>query len=133
MKRRNTTVIALLLCVLTLLPLLLLCACAAPASDPQKAMQALKDEGYHVKEKRVSGLVNFGEGLTAAFEASSPDGNLIYVLYYESADAANRNWESVKLLGESYRPQSVSEGDWVVKKNGKTVFFGTKDAAWDAS
>ncbi len=133
MNRSIHRTVALLLCVITVTLPLLLCACATPAKDPQKAIAALEKEGYAVKEKRVSGLLNFGEGLTAALEATSPDGNLIYVLYYESAEAANRSWEHVRLLGESYRPNQIDERDWVVSKSGRTVFFGTKDAVWDAA
>ena len=129
MKRKATVFFCLTLCFLCLCSL---CACAVPNSNPERAMASLEEAGYTVTEKRVSALIHFGEGLSRAFEASR-DWEVIHVLYYESDSAADTAFETVRTLGDSYRPSGIGEDEWIVKRSGKCIYFGTKQAARDAN
>ncbi len=129
MKSKTTAFFCLTLCLLCLI---LLGSCAVPNADPEKATASLEDAGYTVKEKRVAGLIHFGEGLTYALEGSRGD-DVIYVLYYENEEAAKKAFSTARTLGESYRPQNVDERDWISERSGKCIYFGTKQAARDAN
>ena len=55
------------------------------------------------------------------------------LIYYESNSAADTAWKSVEPLAASYRPDEIDEGDWLVRKSGRMIFFGTRDAAYAAN
>ena len=129
MKNRLTAY----LCIFLILPCLFcLVGCSVPNADPDRAILSLEEAGYTVTEKRVAALIHFGDGLSRAFEASR-DREVIHVLYYESDTAADIAFETVRTLGDSYRPSDVDEGEWIVKRSGKCIYFGTKQAARDAN
>ena len=131
MKHTTRPFPSLLLCLLTLA---LLCSCGVPSASPERAIKALEDAGYTVEEKRVAGLIHFGEGLTNAISASAHNEkegytDVIHVLYYENAEAAKKAFDLVKPLGDSYRPSSIPESEWTVARSDHRIYFGTKKAA----
>ena len=129
MKNKATAYLCLFLAILCLFSF---SSCAVPNADPDRAISSLEEAGYTVTEKRVSALIHFGEGLSRAFEASR-DWEVIHVLYYESDSAADTAFETVRTLGDSYRPSDIGEDEWIVKRSGKCIYFGTKQAARDAN
>ena len=100
----------------------------APHSNPEKAVEKLEKKGYTVKELAVGGMYNYGEGVTAAYYASDGDGNVISIIYYETAENAKNAWTTVEALGKAYRADGIDEDDWSVGHSGKIIWFGTKDA-----
>lgn len=121
--------------LVAVMALAVLVACG-PASDPDKAVKALKDNGY------TAGKVSAGsyEGLTAVVTGTKgalgallgkDEFQFITIYYFESASAANDAWDSIKSESDK-NSNKKDDSDWVVKKSGKIIYFGTKQAAKDA-
>ena len=50
---------------------------------------------------------------------------MITIFYYADAKAANDAWDKVKEEAESEKDEDV---DLIIKKSGKMIYFGTKNA-----
>ena len=107
-----------------------LVACG-PAADPDKAVSALKSNDY------VAGKVTTGgySGMVAMVTGTKGllTGNLqtITIYYFESTSAANDAWEKIKSDSDKDKEKN-KDSDWVCKKSGKVIYFGTKQAVKDA-
>lgn len=112
-----------------------LLASCAPASDPDKAVAALKDAGYVAgKDTGLSAVISAltGNKLSAVVSGTKTD-ETVYILYYETADDAKSAYESSAL--KKYfdgKKENKEETDYVYAKSGKMVYFGTKTAIKDA-
>ena len=117
-----------------------LLASCAPASDPDKAVAALKDAGYVAgKDTGLSAFISAltGNKLSAVVSGTKTDDDknlqTVYILYYETADDAKSAYESSAL--KKYfddKKENKEETDYVYAKSGKMVYFGTKTAIKDA-
>ena len=144
MKKRIATLIA----VMALAAVLAACLVACIPSDPAKAEENLKAEGYEVT------LIEEGlpDGMVASLSAEKGD-DYISIAYFDDKDAANKYWEDnemddyeaqkekeLKELEEMY-DEGLFEGaedeyeemkkyieDTKVKKQGKIVYIGTEAA-----
>ena len=116
------------LSMVLVMAVLALAACG-PNSDPEKAKAALEDKGYEVlliDEGLTGGL----EATLSAFNEDSEDG--IYIYYFESADDANDAYDDIEKLFELAK-EADEDLELELKKSGKMVYYGTKQAIKDAA
>lgn len=137
--KKTFTLLTIALAVVMALAMLAGCA---PASDPAKAQSALKDKGYVVTKvdnsialavtEKLLGLES-GD-LTATVSGTKTDDNknvqTITIWYFKDSAAAKRAWEKAQSYAEDQKKDEDS--DWVVKKSGKMIYYGTSQAVKDA-
>jgi hypothetical protein len=128
--KKSIRIIALALVAVMMCVTLVACA---PAKDPADAKAALEDAGYVVTKLDNEGL---GKLAFAAFElagiegaknvvSATKDGEHITIFYFEDNAAANAEWEDVQ---EYATGEKDEESDWVCKKSGNMIYFGTSAA-----
>lgn len=137
--KKTLRIIALSLVMVTMLALLASCG-DGPNADPEKAIAALKENGYTAEGLSSDDLKNIVDledatvlkaGVTG-FKMSLTEGSMdaIIILYFDSKSAAKDAFSKVKeamdaTLGEV-------EIDFTVKQSGKMIWAGT-DAAIKAA
>ena len=126
--------------LVAVLALAALVACG-PASDPEKAAKALKDNGYTVMsvipDDSVTGKLAQatldGIAVAAGLEAgditatvsATKGSESISITYFKSASAAKKFWDENK--------DNVQEKEgWVTKQSGSMIYTGTEQAVKDA-
>ena len=114
----------------------LLASCAAPNKDPDKAVEALKDNGYVAVKSDIlgaAGLYALGvkdvDAVVTGTKTEDDKLETVTVIYFKDKDAANTAWEKVQDYAEDKKDDNT---DWVVKKSGAMIYFGTKQAVKDA-
>lgn len=125
----------LALTLVTVMLCLTLASCGGPNADPDKAVAALKENG-------VTWAVKDEYGVPAALKLAGVDGvdcvvtgtgkiddkyAHVTVIYFDEAEDAKEAYEKVEKYAETYK-KDAEDSDWVFKKSGKTIYFGTKDA-----
>ena len=136
-----------LLCTIIIFALvcaMLLTACG-PASDPDKAKNNLKDEGYSAAvydgdnlivrvALAAAGVENVDKVLVAS-KYTDDSFEFLSVLYFDSAKDANAAVEKAKEYAKDQekdqeKDQKKKEGEveWTFGKSGKMIWFGTKAA-----
>jgi hypothetical protein len=111
----------------------MLASCGAPNKDPDDAVAALKDNGYTAKKDNLI-TPNLLKGLgidgvkTVVTGSAVIDDKLetVTVFYFESKDDANDAWEKVQEYAENEKDDDAE--DWVCKKSGAMIYFGTPAA-----
>lgn len=130
MKKSIIKVLALVLVVVMSCTLLVACA---PAKDPADAKAALEKNGYTATKIDNEGLAAIGfaiftaagiEDLKSVVSGTNDDGEHVTIFYFEDADAANDEWEDVQKYADGEKDDE--ESDWVLKKSGNMIYFGTK-------
>lgn len=119
----------LFLLLLVLAPMFLVASCA-PNANPDKAKEALEENGY-LAGKSLDGYEEFG-GLETVVSGTKMNGlkiEIIMILYFESSKAASKVWEE---SGEELKKELKEYEDIVAKKSGKMIYIGTKQAVKDA-
>lgn len=114
-----------------------LLASCAPASDPDKAVAALKDAGYTaVKDTNLTPAaykVLTGTNISAVVTATKTDDDKnvqsVTIVYFENAKDAKTAYEK---LEDKSNEEKKDESDWVFAKSGKMVYWGTKTAVKEA-
>lgn len=110
------------------------CAIGAPNADPAKAEKSLEKKGYVVEladSEYTLGFVSLSTGLKnldAFIKAVNPDDSddSIMICYFKDKEAADKAWEDTfEALKEKAKEEDV---DAVIKKSGKMIWVGTKDA-----
>ena len=142
MKKRIATLIA----VMALVAVLAACLVACMPSDPAKAEENLKAEGYDVTLIEE----DLGDGMVAMLQAEKEDDS-ITIYYFDDKDAANKFWEdqemddyeaqkdeSLKELEQMYEEDLLDKDEYEemkkliedakVKKQGKIIYAGTSAA-----
>ncbi|MBE6548179.1 MAG: hypothetical protein E7667_04795 [Ruminococcaceae bacterium] len=126
MKKTILRVVALTL--IAVMACAMFVACGGPASNPEKAKEALEKNGYTVTVvdgQGVEGLDKMVTGIKIDLEDTENSG-MITIFYFESKSAANDAWEDIeKTYGDE-------EEDVIVKKSGKMIYAGTEQAIKDA-
>ena len=134
--KKFAKVMAVALVAVMVLAVLVACG---PASDPDKAVKALKDNGY-ASAVKVSASGYSYKGLTAVVTASkglvgallgNDDFQTITIYYFEDTASANDAWEKIKSDSDKDKEKN-KDSDWVCKKSGKVIYYGTKQAVKDA-
>lgn len=123
------------LALVSVMMCLALVSCGGPNADPDKALEALKDNGvtWAVKDATVTpGLLKLA-GVDNVDCVVSGTGKIddkyahITIIYFDEAADANDAWEKVQEMSEDDK-KDAEDSDWVVKKSGKMIYYGTKDA-----
>ena len=102
-----------------------------PNADPQKAKDALLENGYNAV------LIDNGlpEGYVASLEAVKGQ-DFILITYYSDEKLLETEWESIQGTIEAIRSNhasivGISKEDVIIKKHEKMVFIGTSQAIKD--
>lgn len=114
-----------------------LLASCAPASDPDKAVAALKDAGYTAVKDTNSIPAAYklltGTNISAVVTATKTDDDKnvqsVTIVYFENAKDAKTAYEK---LEDKSNEEKKDESDWVFAKSGKMVYWGTKTAVKEA-
>lgn len=120
--------------LVAVMALAVLVACG-PNSDPDKAVAALKENGYTAGKVTTGGyegleaIVSGTKGLVGSLFGKD-EFQTITIYYFESASAANDAWEDIKK--DADKDSNKKDEDWVVAKSGKIIYYGTKQAVKDA-
>lgn len=125
--KKFAKIMALMLVVAMGVAMLVACA---PAIDPDKALSALKKNGYTAgKDTRATpaALALFGvKGVDCVVSGTNgtegKEGH-VFIVYFTSKDAADSAWESVQKYAKSEDKES-SDSDWEIKKSGKMIYWG---------
>ncbi len=131
--------------------LLAMLASCAPASDPDKADQALDEKGYIVvKDTKVIPAIYKALGydldavVTGAKTATDKDSNktieYITIYYFANKEDAEKAYEKVKSdekedkkKNQEKNADAKEASTWVsATKSGKMIYFGTKQGVKDA-
>ena len=128
-------VLALSLVMVMMLGLLV--SCGGPNSDPKKAKEALEDADYEViyasNELEAAFMGGWYDGCEAVILASNEDDEGIYIWYFEEKDDADDAWEDIEEFAKELQEEAEDEDiDLIIKKSGKMIYVGSKQAIKDA-
>ena len=129
--KKTIKLIALMLVLA--LSVVTLASCLPPNMDPDKAIDALKENDYKAvhddtvlplvfKLMGVKGIDDIVTG-TAVIDDKLEH---ITIIYFEDADAAKAAWEDVKEYAE--KEDKEEHSDWTIGKFDKMIWYGTKSA-----
>ncbi len=110
-------------------------ASCAPASDPDKAVSALKDAGYTAgKDTTIipAALTVLGVKGIDAVISGTKSGEHVTVIYFTDSDSAKNAEEKVTKYVDDEEKDEKDDSDWVFKRSGKMIYWGTKNAVKDA-
>ncbi len=133
MKKSIIKILALTLVVVMTCAMLV--SCGGPNADPDKALDALKDNGvtWAIKDDTVTpGLLKMG-GIDGVDCVVSGTGKIddeyahITIIYFDEVKNANDAWEDIQDRAEDDK-KDAEDSEWVVKKSGKMIYYGTKNA-----
>jgi len=107
-----------------------LASCGGPAADSDDALAALKENDYSAAKDTLivpTALKLLGvDDIDSVVSGTNKDGEHITIVYFEDKDAANGAWEKVKEYAEDKKDDDDS--DWVIKKSGAMIYWGTSAA-----
>ena len=111
----------------------MLASCGAPNKDPDDAIAALEDNGYKAAKDNVIvpiALRALGvDGVKTVISGSAvidEKFQIVTVIYFESKDDANDAWEKVQEYANGEKDDKAE--DWVCKKSGAMIYYGTPAA-----
>ena len=111
----------------------MLASCATPNKDPDDAIAALKDNGYTAAKDNILvplALKALGvDGVKTVISGSAKIDDkyeTVTVIYFESKDDANDAWEKVQEYANDEKDDKAE--DWVCKKSGAMIYYGTSAA-----
>ncbi len=116
--KKMVRLLSLLLVALMLCTALVACG---PAKDPADAKDALSEAGYAA----VKGPGIFGGCTDVVSGTNLKTGDHISIYYFESATKAKEAFEDVE---EMFDDKKDDDSEWVIKRSGKMIYFGTKEA-----
>lgn len=118
--KKFAKIMALMLVVAMGVAMLVACA---PASDPEKALSALKKNGYTAgKVNAIIGVKGIDCVVSGSNGTEGKEGH-VTIVYFTSKDAADSAWESVQKYAKSEDKES-KDSDWEIKKSGKMIYWG---------
>ncbi len=122
-----TKVIAFVLVAVLCVAMLASCA---PASDPDKAVEALKKNGYTAEKMdgTILELATAGLGIknvTAVVSGMNEDGEVVSIFYFEDSASASDAFEAIE---EEMKESDDEDTKIIVKKSGKMIYGGTEAA-----
>ena len=124
----------LALAMVTVMLCLTLASCGGPNADPDKAVDALKENGVTWAGKDaviIPGALKI-MGVEGVDTVVSGTGKIedeyahITIIYFEDSASAKDAWEDVQEFADGKKNKDAK--DWVCKKSGKMIYFGTKAA-----
>lgn len=119
--------------MITVMLCLSLASCGGPNSDPDDALAALKDNGitWAAKDSTIIPGVLKLAGVDGIDCVVSGTGRLddeyahITIIYFEEKDDANDAWEKIQKKSEEQKENADEDAEWVCKKSGKMIYYGT--------
>ena len=129
------------LALVVVMSLAMLVACA-PNSNPDKAIEALKKNGYTAAKDAnvvpafatapptkptlvgVKGVDTVISGTKSSGEGDDAKVDHVTVIYFASADQAKTAWDKVKSYAE--KDKDSKDSDWTITQSGKMIYYGTK-------
>ncbi|MBE6592748.1 MAG: hypothetical protein E7642_01995 [Ruminococcaceae bacterium] len=114
---------------------LTLASCGGPNPDPDKALESLKENGvtFAGKDTLVIPTALKVLGVDGISSVVSGTGKIddkyahVTIIYFEEAEDANNAFEKVEDYADG-KKGDAEDSDWVFKKSGKMIYYGTKDA-----
>ena len=130
---KNTIIKVVALALIAVMACALLVACA-PNSDPDKAVESLRENGIVWAIKDTVGvpatLKAIGaNGVTAVVTGTGKIDDKfahITIIYFDSAENATASFEAVEKY--SADDKDDAKDNWVFKKSGKMIYYGTTEA-----
>ena len=121
--------VALMLC-------LALASCGGPNADPDKALASLKENGVNwaAKDDTILPITLKAIGIDGVDCVVSGTGKIedeyahITIIYFDETEDANEEWEDVQKYADKEKDDEAEDSNWVCKKSGKMIYFGTKNA-----
>lgn len=112
-------------------------ASCAPASDPDKSKSALDDAEYTtLKDTTIIPLALSALGVKGidTVISGTKSGEHITIVYFTDTDSAKSAEEKVMKYAEDKDKDKDKKDDsnWVFKRSGKMIYWGTKNAVKDA-
>ena len=111
----------------------MLASCGTPNKDPDDAIAALEDNGYKAAKDNILvplALKALGvDGVKTVISGSAKIDDkfeTVTVIYFESKDDANDAWEKVQKYADDEKDEKAE--DWVCKKSGAMIYYGTSAA-----
>ena len=111
-----------------------LASCLPPNMDPDKAIDALEDNGYRAAHDdtvlplvfKLMGIDDIDDIVTAT---AIIDDELehVTIIYFEDADAAKDAWEDVKEYAEK-EDKDEEDTNWTIAKFNNMIWYGTENA-----
>ena len=118
------------LALVVVMSLAMLVACA-PNSNPDKALEALKKNGYTAAKDATILPAAYklvtGKSISAVVSGTKiADGktDTVTIVYFESSKDAKDSFES---LSKKADEDKKDESDWVCKQSGSLIYWGTKE------
>ena len=121
--------------MVTVMLCLTLASCGGPNADPDDALAALKENGisWAAKDSTIMpGLLKLA-GVDGIDCVVSGTGKIdeeyahVTIIYFEEKDDANDAWEKVQEYADKQKDDEADD-NWVCKKSGKMIYYGTKEA-----
>ena len=113
------SLVAVMMCVV-------LVSCGGPNSDPEKALDSLKENEYAAAEDKLlipAALRLLGvKDIDTVITGTNKDGEHVTIIYFEDNAAANDAWEDVQ---EYFEETSDEDSNWTIKKSGAMTYWGT--------
>lgn len=115
-------------------------ASCAPAAKAEDALAALKENGYTAVKSDLLGAAGFAaldiKGVDSVVTGTKTEKvddkdklQAIMIIYFTDADAAKTAEEKVQKYSDDEKKENKDEdSDWVFKRSGKMIYFGTKAA-----
>ena len=106
-----------------------LASCGGPNANPDKAIEGLKDEDVLARKLSSS---EFGidvpgvDCVVTGVGVIDGEGAFISIIYFEKSSDANDAWDEVKEMFENDKKDE--DAKVVIKKSGKMIYCGTKNA-----
>ena len=122
--------------MVTIMLCLTLASCGGPNADPDDALAALKENGvtWAAKDNTVLPgvykLLGVDDVECVVSGTGKIDGEYAHVtiIYFEEKDDANDAWEKIQKESEDDKKDADEDSEWVCKKSGKMIYYGTKEA-----
>ncbi len=127
--KKTIKVIAVAMVALMLMITLVSCS-ATPASDPDDAVQALKDNGVLAAYKdaiaqpaayAVSGVKDVKAVVTGVGKTDDGEDAIVYIIYFASSSAASDAYEKIEDEAESKEIEGL-----IIDKSGAMIYFGNE-------
>ena len=115
---------------------LALASCGGPNADPDKALEALQENGvsWAAKDENIApGLMRLAgiEGVECVVSGSGKINDEyahITIIYFEKAENAKEEWEDVQQFSDDEKNDETADSEWVFKRSGKMIYYGTRNA-----
>ena len=114
-------------------------ASCAPAAKAEDAVSALKENGYTAAKSDYLGALSLAalglkgvDSVVIGTKTEKKDDKTtietITIVYFTDADSAKTAEEKLTTKSDEEKKENDGESNWVFKRSGKMVYFGTKAA-----